>query len=64
MIEFVAGDILQADTEAIVNAVNCVGVMGRGLVAQFWFARFSLDRFARSPSHRSVAGLVGLTGKT
>jgi len=29
------GDILQADVEAIVNTVNCVGVMGRGLALQF-----------------------------
>ena len=29
------GDLLRADVEALVNAVNCVGVMGRGLAAQF-----------------------------
>jgi O-acetyl-ADP-ribose deacetylase (regulator of RNase III) len=29
------GDLLQADAEALVNPVNCVGVMGRGLAAQF-----------------------------
>lgn len=29
------GDILKADTQAIVNTVNCVGVMGRGLALQF-----------------------------
>ena len=33
--EFTQGNILQADTEAIVNTVNCVGVMGRGIAAQF-----------------------------
>lgn len=33
--EFIRGDLLGADTEAIVNAVNCVGVMGRGLAEQF-----------------------------
>lgn len=33
--EFTKGDLLRADTEAIVNTVNCVGVMGRGLAAQF-----------------------------
>lgn len=32
--EFTQGNILRADTEAIVNTVNCVGVMGRGLAAQ------------------------------
>lgn len=34
MIEYARGDILEADTEAIVNSVNCVGVMGRGLALQ------------------------------
>ena len=35
MIEYRHGDILQADAEALVNTVNCVGVMGRGLALQF-----------------------------
>jgi O-acetyl-ADP-ribose deacetylase (regulator of RNase III) len=35
MIEFQQGDILQADAEALVNTVNCVGVMGRGIALQF-----------------------------
>lgn len=35
MITFVQGNILTADVEAIVNPVNCVGVMGRGLARQF-----------------------------
>jgi O-acetyl-ADP-ribose deacetylase (regulator of RNase III) len=35
MIELTQGDILFADTEALVNTVNCVGVMGRGMVLQF-----------------------------
>lgn len=35
MIEFRTGDILAADTEAIVNTVNCVGIMGRGIALQF-----------------------------
>lgn len=33
--EFIKGNILRADVEAIVNTVNCVGVMGRGIAAQF-----------------------------
>ena len=28
------GDILQSSAQAIVNPVNCVGVMGRGLAKQ------------------------------
>ncbi|MBE0492610.1 MAG: macro domain-containing protein [Sulfurospirillum sp.] len=35
MIEYKIGDILKQDVEAIVNTVNCVGVMGRGLAQQF-----------------------------
>lgn len=35
MIQFKTGDILEEDTEAIVNTVNCVGVMGRGVALQF-----------------------------
>lgn len=35
MIELTQGDIVQADAEALVNTVNCVGVMGRGIALQF-----------------------------
>jgi O-acetyl-ADP-ribose deacetylase (regulator of RNase III) len=35
MIELKQGDILTADVEALVNTVNCVGVMGRGIALQF-----------------------------
>ena len=35
MIRFTTGDILAEDVEALVNPVNCVGVMGRGLALQF-----------------------------
>lgn len=35
MIELKKGDILKADAEALVNTVNCVGVMGRGIALQF-----------------------------
>lgn len=35
MIKITHGDILSANTDAIVNTVNCVGVMGKGLALQF-----------------------------
>lgn len=35
MIEFKTGDILAEDAEALVNTVNCVGIMGRGVALQF-----------------------------
>jgi len=35
MIEYRQGDLLACNTEAIVNTVNCVGIMGRGIALQF-----------------------------
>ena len=35
MIQFRSGDIFQSEADALVNTVNCVGVMGRGLALQF-----------------------------
>lgn len=34
-IRFVTGDLLRADAEALVNAVNTDGVMGKGIALQF-----------------------------
>lgn len=35
MIEHAEGNLLVADTEALVNTVNCVGYMGKGIALQF-----------------------------
>lgn len=35
MIEFRSGDLLKDESEALVNTVNCVGIMGRGIALQF-----------------------------
>ena len=35
MIQSKIGDILAEDVEALVNTVNCVGIMGRGVALQF-----------------------------
>ena len=35
MFELVRGNLLTADVEALVNTVNCVGVMGKGIALQF-----------------------------
>ena len=35
MITYKSGDLLSEDAEALVNPVNCVGVMGRGVALQF-----------------------------
>ena len=35
MIKLTQGNILDADVEALVNTVNCVGIMGKGIALQF-----------------------------
>jgi len=45
MIEITRGNLLKADAEALVNTVNCVGLEGRGLAAQF---RDAFPRASRS----------------
>jgi O-acetyl-ADP-ribose deacetylase (regulator of RNase III) len=35
MIEFVHGNLFGAEVEAFTNAVNCVGVMGKGIALEF-----------------------------
>lgn len=55
MIQFAKGDILAADVEALVNTVNCVGVMGRGIALQFknkYPANF--EAYAAACSHEEV----------
>jgi len=35
MIKLTQGNMLEADVEALVNTVNCVGIMGKGIALQF-----------------------------
>jgi O-acetyl-ADP-ribose deacetylase (regulator of RNase III) len=35
MVDFKRGNLLEERTEALVNAVNCVGVMGKGIALRF-----------------------------
>ena len=35
MIEITHGNILRSEAEALVNTVNCVGFMGKGIALQF-----------------------------
>lgn len=35
MVRYVEGNILKSKAEALINTVNCVGVMGRGIALQF-----------------------------
>ena len=38
MITYIKGDLLVDDAQALVNTVNTVGVMGKGIALQFDFA--------------------------
>lgn len=56
-VEITSGDILQTDVEALVNTVNCVGYMGRGIAAQF--KRRFPENFSRGGATReSVVEVV------
>ena len=35
MIHYVKGNLLESDAQALVNTVNTVGVMGKGIALQF-----------------------------
>jgi O-acetyl-ADP-ribose deacetylase (regulator of RNase III) len=35
MVQIIKGDIFESDTQTIVNTVNCVGVMGKGIALLF-----------------------------
>ena len=35
MLQFIRGNLLAAEVEALVNTVNCIGYMGKGIAAQF-----------------------------
>lgn len=69
MIKLTQGDLLkQDDVDAIVNAVNCVGVMGKGIALQFkqrWPANFTEYAAACNagnvrPGRMSIHALSGL----
>lgn len=38
MVELTHGNLLEADADALINAVNTVGVMGKGIALQFKYA--------------------------
>ena len=35
MIKFIKGDLFSSNCQALVNTVNCLGVMGKGIALQF-----------------------------
>lgn len=55
MIEYKSGDLLRDDAEALVNTVNCVGIMGRGIALQFKKAfPENFSAYARACERREV----------
>jgi O-acetyl-ADP-ribose deacetylase (regulator of RNase III) len=66
-----SGDLLKAETDAIVNAVNCVGVMGKGIALQFkqkWPENFKVykracDEGRLRPGRMHVHDLGKLAGR-
>lgn len=55
VIEYKTGDILAEDADALVNTVNCVGVMGRGIALQFKNAfPGNFEAYARACRHDEV----------
>jgi O-acetyl-ADP-ribose deacetylase (regulator of RNase III) len=63
---FTTGDLLTADVDALVNAVNCDGIMGKGIALQFkqaWPAMFvEYQRLARAGQIQPGAMQVHRTG--
>jgi O-acetyl-ADP-ribose deacetylase (regulator of RNase III) len=57
MIEYTHGNLLEATAEALVNTVNCVGIMGKGLALQF---RQAFPENFRSYARACRAGEVHL----
>lgn len=55
MIEYQTGNLLEADAEALVNTVNCVGVMGKGIALQFKQAfPANFDQYAKACKAQQV----------
>ena len=55
MIENQQGNLLEAEAEALVNTVNCVGAMGKGIALQFKLAfPANFKEYARACRHNEV----------
>jgi len=69
MVELTKGDLLATDTEALINAVNTVGVMGKGIALQFKKAfpenyeayKKACDGGGVKPGHMFIVDLKTLT---
>ena len=55
MIKYKTGDLFNEDVEALVNSVNCVGVMGRGIALQFKnLFPDNFKEYAKACKHKEV----------
>ena len=64
-IAYRAADLLAEDAEALVNTVNCKGVMGKGLALQFkkkFGANF--DAYAKACKHGAMYAPAGCLSST
>ena len=64
MIRYTQGNLLDADVEAVVNTVNTVGVMGKGIALMFK-ERFpkNMDEYAKACKAKEVkTGKMFITG--
>lgn len=64
MIHYVKGNLLESDAQALVNTVNTVGVMGKGIALQFKEAFPENFRVYYNACHERVAyrGCAGCRG--
>lgn len=62
----VTGDLLQSDSQALVNTINCVGVMGKGIALSF--KKTFPDNFKQyrkaCEEHRVVIGKMFVTSES
>jgi len=58
MIEFGEGNLLHANVDALVNTVNTVGVMGKGVALQFKQAYRPTSRRTSKPATGAKSGSV------
>jgi O-acetyl-ADP-ribose deacetylase (regulator of RNase III) len=55
MIQYVTGNLLQANVEALINTVNCVGIMGKGIALQFKQAfPANFDAYAKACQQQQI----------
>jgi O-acetyl-ADP-ribose deacetylase (regulator of RNase III) len=60
MIKYVEGNLLESDCDVLVNAVNCVGVMGKGIAKQF--KEYFGDEYFKTYKYNCINNIVK-TGK-